>query len=148
MADVVDKAARSQMMSGIRGKNTKPELLVRYALHRHGFRYRLHDRTVSGTPDMIFRKYRAVIFINGCFWHMHSCHLFKWPSTNSDFWSNKISNNYNRDKLTKEKLLAEGWRILYIWECALKGKTKLSMEHITKVTAEWLVSDSKFLEIP
>lgn len=135
-------------MSGIRGKNTKPELLVRYALHRHGFRYRLHDRTVSGTPDMIFRKYRAVIFINGCFWHMHSCHLFKWPSTNSDFWSNKISNNYNRDKLTKEKLLAEGWRILYIWECALKGKTKLSMEHITKVTAEWLVSDSKFLEIP
>lgn len=90
MADVVTPEKRSKMMSGIQGKNTKPELTIRKGLHALGFRYRLHGKTLPGKPDLVFPKYKAVIFIHGCFWHAHHCHLFKWPSTRVDFWQEKI----------------------------------------------------------
>jgi DNA mismatch endonuclease, patch repair protein len=97
MADIVPKAKRSEMMAGIRGKNTRPEMLVRRALHAHGYRFRLHRKDLPGKPDIVLPKYRAVIFVHGCFWHGHDCHLFKWPKTREDFWIQKIKNNQERD---------------------------------------------------
>nr|WP_307190518.1 very short patch repair endonuclease [Bathymodiolus platifrons methanotrophic gill symbiont] len=90
---MVSRKKRSQMMAGIKGKDTKPELLIRKALHKKGFRYKLHDKSLSGKPDMVFPRYKSLIFINGCFWHGHDCHLFKWPSSKSEFWKEKITKN-------------------------------------------------------
>lgn len=126
MVDVVDKATRSRMMSGIRSKNTKPEKLIRSALHRHGFRFRLNQTSLPGKPDLVFRKYRAVIFIHGCFWHGHNCDLFKWPSSNSAFWRNKIERNRANDIEVIAALKKSGWRVMVIWECALKGKVQMT----------------------
>jgi len=131
------------MMSGIRGKNTKPELLIRKALFAKGFRYRLHDRQLPGKPDLVFPKYHAVIFIHGCFWHGHDCHLFKWPSTRSEFWKTKINRNREVDTQNYKKLKEDGWRILTIWECAIKGKTKLSLEKIVDASETWLKEGKK-----
>ena len=138
MVDVVDKKTRSRMMSGIRGKDTKPELLIRKALFAKGFRYRLHDRRLPGKPDLVFPKYDAVIFIHGCFWHGHDCHLFKWPSTRPEFWKNKINRNREVDERNYKKIKEDGWRILTIWECAIKGKTRLSLEKIVDASEKWL----------
>lgn len=138
MPDIVSHETRSRMMAGIRGKDTKPELVVRRALHRIGFRYNLHDKRLSGKPDMSFPRYRAVIQVNGCFWHKHNCHLFKWPSTRKDFWKNKIKGNREKDIKNMEALENEGWRVLTIWECALKGKTRLPLEKVIKEAATWL----------
>ena len=107
-------------MSGIRGTDTKPELVLRRGLHQLGFRYRLHDRRLPGTPDLVFPRYNAVIFVNGCFWHGHDCHLFRWPKTREKFWKSKITGNMQRDTRNWGLLEAEGWRILVVWECALK----------------------------
>ncbi len=127
-------------MAGIRGKDTKPELVIRKALHWHGFRYRLHDKRLPGKPDMVFPRYRAVILVNGCFWHRHGCHLFKWPSTRKEFWRNKIKRNREKDAENMEALERAGWRALTIWECALKGKTRLSPEDVMEKATSWLVS--------
>lgn len=129
------------MMSGIRGKNTKPELLVRKALHKRGFRYRLHCTGLPGKPDLCFPKHRAVIFVHGCFWHGHDCHLFKWPSTRPDFWRAKIARNREADATSREKLLAEGWRVGVVWECALKGRTRLPFDAVVDSLAISLQSD-------
>ena len=126
------------MMSGIRGKDTIPELLIRKALFAKGFRYRLHDRRLPGKPDLVFPKYDAVIFIHGCFWHGHDCHLFKWPSTRPEFWKNKINRNREVDERNYKKIKEDGWRILTIWECAIKGKTRLSLEKIVDASEKWL----------
>jgi DNA mismatch endonuclease, patch repair protein len=120
MADVVDVETRSRMMSGIRSKNTKPELLLRSMLHRKGFRFRLHARNLPGTPDMVLAKFSAVIFVHGCFWHGHECPVFKWPKTREAFWREKISRNQNNDSKAVEALIAAGWRVAVIWECALR----------------------------
>ena len=127
-------------MAGIRAKDTKPELFIRKALHAKGFRYRLHDRRLPGKPDMSFPKYRAVILVNGCFWHGHDCHLFKWPSTRQEFWRRKITRNRQKDEETRQALKAGGWRVVYdSRECALKGKTRLDPDegdrHNRKVVA-------------
>lgn len=115
--DVVDKATRSRMMSGIRGKDTKPELLVRSQLHRKGLRYRLHAK-LPGKPDLVFPKYRTVVFVHGCFWHRHeSCHYTTTPKSNADFWQRKFVANVKRDALVQEKLTALGWRVLVVWGC-------------------------------
>jgi DNA mismatch endonuclease, patch repair protein len=140
MADVVSPETRSRMMAGIRGKDTKPELAIRRALHKQGFRYRLHDRNLPGKPDMSFPRYKAVIMVNGCFWHRHDCHLFKWPSSRRQFWRNKINRNSVRDEVNMEALVRSGWRILAIWECALKGKTRLCLESVVEEAASWLVT--------
>mgnify|MGYP001813680444 FL=1 len=123
MADVVDRKTRSRMMSGIRGKNTRPELLIRKGLHARGFRFRLHDKRLPGKPDLVLPKYSAVIFVHGCFWHGHDCHLFKWPQSRREFWRKKITRNKVKDAESYVSLKKEGWYILTIWECALKGRT-------------------------
>lgn len=147
MADIVSAAVRSQMMSGIRSTNTKPELVLRKGLHRLGFRYRLHDRSLPGSPDLVLPKYRAVIFAHGCFWHGHDCHLFKWPSTRTEFWTAKINRNREVDAVAITALQAAGWRVATVWECALKGRTRLPLEDVIEVCAGWLRSDQPTLEV-
>jgi len=125
-------------MSGIRGKDTKPEITVRKGLHARGFRYRLHDKTVAGKPDLILPRYRAAIFVHGCFWHQHGCHLFKMPSTRREFWMEKLAANRKRDAKVRTALLNSGWRILTIWECALKGRTRLEFSDVIDVASAWI----------
>lgn len=146
MTDVVDPATRSRMMSGIRGKNTKPELVIRKELHKLGFRFRLHDKKLPGNPDLVLRKYNAVIFVNGCFWHRHECYLFKWPKTRPEFWKEKINKNHENDKQALEKLAALNWRVCVVWECALKGKSRDLPSVVNKITG-WLPGKKTFLEI-
>ncbi len=146
MTDVVDPATRSRMMSGIRGKNTKPELVIRKELHKLGFRFRLHDKKLPGNPDLVLRKYNAVIFVNGCFWHRHECYLFKWPKTRPEFWREKINKNHENDKQALEKLAALNWRVCVVWECALKGKSRDLPSVVNKITG-WLPGKKTFLEI-
>lgn len=131
--DVLSAEQRSFNMSRIRGRDTRPEMLVRRALHAKGFRYRLHDRKLPGTPDLIFPKYGAVIFVHGCFWHAHDCDLFTWPSIRKEFWEEKIGRNRERDRLALQRLQESGWRTLVIWECALKRQEISAVaNHATK----------------
>lgn len=148
MADVVDQETRSRMMSGIQGKNTKPELQIRSALHRRGFRFRVHYEKLPGKPDIALPKYRALILIHGCFWHGHGCHLFKWPKTNSEFWRQKIEGNANRDRRRLTLYRQSGWRTLIIWECALKGSGKLETENLQDHIENWIISETLYSEIP
>lgn len=147
MADIVSPEVRSRMMSGIRGANTKPELLIRKGLHRLGFRFRLHDRRLPGRPDLVLPKYNAAIFVHGCFWHGHSCHLFKAPTTRAQFWQAKVERNRQVDARAQNALAAAGWRQAVIWECSLKGRTRLSRDVLLNRCANWLRSDRKKLEI-
>ena len=126
------------MMSGIRGKDTKPELVIRKALFAKGFRYRLHDKRLPGKPDLVLPKYHAVIFIHGCCRHGHDCHLFKWPSTRPQFWKKKITRNRENDTRKYRELNDKGWYILTIWECAIKGRTRLPLEKVIEKTVRWL----------
>ncbi len=120
MTDAVDAATRSRMMAGIKGKNTLPELFLRKALHSMGFRYRLGGQGLPGNPDIVFSKRRAVIFVNGCFWHRHECKYFKWPATNPQFWREKLNGNVHRDASVTDELQSKGWTVLTVWECELK----------------------------
>jgi DNA mismatch endonuclease (patch repair protein) len=147
MADIVSSEKRSQMMAGIKGKNTTPELVVRKALHKKGFRYRINVKNLPGKPDIVFSKYRAVLFVNGCFWHGHDCHLFKWPSSRADFWKNKITRNQEVDQIAIKKLLADRWRVGVIWECSLRGKRKRSFDYIVEETVKWLLSQNETFQI-
>jgi DNA mismatch endonuclease (patch repair protein) len=146
MADVVDSKTRSRMMSGIRGKNTKPEILIRSLLHRNGYRFRIHQNNLPGQPDITLKKYQAVIFVHGCFWHRHLCHLFKWPKTRPDFWREKINKNFLNDQKVIKKLISSGWRICIVWECSLKGVHKNLTATICKLE-KWLNSEEQFMEI-
>jgi DNA mismatch endonuclease (patch repair protein) len=148
MVDIVDKKTRSRMMSGIRGRNTLPEMLIRRALHARGFRYRLHDKTLPGKPDLVFPRYRAVIEIRGCFWHRHDCHLFRWPATRKEFWRKKINGNAQRDKKNLLLLNEAGWRVLVIWECALKGNNWHYHEGLFNSVQEWLLHGKDNNQIP
>lgn len=134
-------------MSSIRGKNTKPELVLRKGLHRLGFRFRLHDRRLPGKPDIVLPKYRAVIFAHGCFWHGHHCHLFKWPSTRKEYWQRKIKRNRELDNVHITNLLEQDWRVCIVWECTIKGKYRLPEETVIQACSEWLVSESSYIEI-
>jgi DNA mismatch endonuclease, patch repair protein len=121
MADVHNKQTRSYNMSRIRSKNTKPELLVRRMLHAQGFRYKLHDKKLPGKPDIVLPKYKTIIFIHGCFWHGHAnCKYFKVPKTRTEWWLNKINSNKANDEKAIKLLKKEGWKIITVWECALK----------------------------
>lgn len=123
--DVHDKKTRSYNMSRIKGKNTKPEEIVRKYLFSKGFRYRKNDKRLPGTPDIVLPKYKTVIFVNGCFWHGHKdCRYFVVPKTNTDFWLNKINTNIERDKRKQEALKELGWNVIVVWECELKSQTK------------------------
>lgn len=146
MVDVVDSATRSRMMSGIRGRNTRPEILIRSLLHRHGFRFRLHVRDLPGKPDIVLPRYNAVVFVHGCFWHGHDCRLFKWPGTRPDFWREKIGRNQANDSRAREALLAIGWRVGIVWECALRGAGK-NTEGVAQSLADWLRGDTPLIEV-
>jgi DNA mismatch endonuclease (patch repair protein) len=147
MADIVSKEKRSQMMSGIRAINTKPELAIRKALHRLGYRYKLHDWSLPGKPDLVFPRYKAVIEIHGCFWHGHGCSLFKQPSSNVEFWNQKIRSNQIRDKKNAESLQKLGWRVLIVWECAIRGAKRKNLEEISNICSNWLRSKTKVAEL-
>lgn len=118
------------MMAGIGPANTKPELLLRKGLHALGWRYRLHDRRLPGRPDLVFPGRKAVIFVNGCFWHGHDCHLFRWPQSRAEFWRDKIGTNILRDRRTRQELAALGWRVAEVWECTLKGRERRPLEEV------------------
>ncbi len=134
MADVVDRATRSRMMSGIRGRNTRPELLVRRYLHAEGFRYRLHARHLPGTPDIVLPRYRAVIFVHGCFWHRHEgCQYAYRPKSNTEFWEAKLSANAARDARSVDSLAALGWSVFIVWECDTSPAT---LSHIGRLIRE------------
>lgn len=119
MTDVVDRKTRSRMMSGIKGRDTAPELAVRSFLHRSGLRFRLHGRNLPGRPDLVFPKYRTVLFVHGCFWHRHGrCRYASTPATNRVFWERKFAANVERDHRVRLQLRKMGWRVLVVWECA------------------------------
>ena len=123
MSDTVSKERRSEIMSHVKSSNTKPEIVVRKYLFANGFRYRLNDKKLAGKPDIRLTKYKIVIFVNGCFWHGHeNCKIYVMPKTNAQFWQDKIDKNVARDKKNIETLKNEGWEVLTIWECQLKGK--------------------------
>lgn len=145
MADVVDKATRSRMMSGIRSKDTQPELLVRSGLHSLGFRYRLHAAGIPGKPDLVLPKYHALILIHGCFWHSHDCRYFKLPSTNRQFWKKKLAANQKRDERVLLQQMALGWRVLIIWECAIRvANSSSSLGSVIGELATWLHGSSRY----
>lgn len=144
---IVDKQTRSKMMATIREKNTKPAITVRSLLHRQGFRFRIHDKSLPGTPDVVFKKYKAVLFIHGCYWHRHDgCILASTPKQNKEFWVNKFNATVIRDGIIYFKLKKLGWRVAVIWECAIRDKTHLP-DHINTLTG-WLKSESEYIEIP
>ncbi len=122
MADNHSKEVRSMNMSHIRSTNSKPEEIVRKYLFSKGLRYRKNVRTLPGKPDIVLRKYKTVIFVNGCFWHKHDCGRFVMPSSNTDYWTKKINGNVERDKANTKLLELQGWKVLVIWECQLKKK--------------------------
>lgn len=124
MTDVHTPEGRSRNMQAIRGKNTSPELLLRKLLFSRGFRYRLHVKNLPGTPDIVLPKHRTAIFVHGCFWHGHDCHLFTLPQTRRDFWTAKISTNQQRDQRDISALRSAGWRVICVWECAIRGRLK------------------------
>jgi DNA mismatch endonuclease (patch repair protein) len=145
MTDIVDSVTRSRMMSGIRGRNTKPEVVIRSLLHRRGFRFRLHVRDLPGKPDIVRPRYHAVIFVNGCFWHGHDCPFFKWPSTRPEFWREKIERNHANDFEATGAMLGAGWRVGIVWECAIRGAQK-DIDGVAQSLADWLRSSSPFIE--
>lgn len=135
-------------MAAIKGKDTRPEMAVRKGLHALGFRYRLHDGALPGRPDLVFPKHEAVVFIHGCFWHGHEgCEHFRMPKTRRRFWQEKISGNIERDSRTLETLKSDGWRVMVVWECALRGKGRMPEDKLFSSMQRWLVSKSPFREV-
>ena len=146
MTDIVDQQTRSRMMSGIRGKNTKPELALRRALHARGFRFRLHSGKVHGRPDLVLPKHRAVVFVHGCFWHRHEgCRYTTTPATRPEFWQTKFDANVARDSAVRAKLLEDGWRVATVWECALRKPEQVAVA--TDRLSEWLLTVGTTLEL-
>lgn len=138
--DVLTPEQRRLNMSRIRGRNTKPELQLRRGLHKIGFRFQLHVPTLPGKPDLVFPKYRAVLFVQGCFWHGHNCPMFKLPTTRASFWRDKISANRARDQRSIGELKLAGWRVLMVWECALRGPARLPFDQVLSRCAEFIRS--------
>jgi DNA mismatch endonuclease (patch repair protein) len=146
--DVLTIEQRRLNMSRIKARDTKPELVLRRALHANGFRYRLHVRDLPGCPDLVFPKHKVVAFVHGCFWHGHRCHLFKLPKTNRGFWKKKIEGNLSRDKRQIKLLQVNGWRVLTVWECALKGSGRMPVNEVEELSGRFIKSKkAKCLEI-
>lgn len=142
MTDIVDKRTRSRMMSNIRAINTKPELHIRKLLHRCGLRFRIHRADLPGRPDIVLTRYRAVVFVHGCFWHGHCCPSFKIPSTNCEFWQAKIDYNRENDCRAVAALATLGWRTAIVWECAIKGRRRIDNSAILSTIQAWLESNN------
>ena len=144
MVDRVDKRTRSHIMAKVPSENTRPEYALRKGLFHLGLRYRLHDKRLPGKPDLTFPRYRAAIFVNGCFWHWHGCRGSRLPLDNAEYWTAKIARNQQRDTENYERLLGRGWRVLIVWECALVNER---LNDTVIKAKEWLHSDSKFAVI-
>lgn len=147
MADTVDSSTRSRIMAAIKGRNTKPELLIRSLLHKNGFRFRLHVKDLPGKPDIVLPRYRSVIFVHGCFWHGHqNCQFFRLPATHTEFWQAKILRNQSNDSKVVKLLLASNWRVCIVWECSIMGAKK-DPQKVVSTIADWLSGSQPFLEI-
>ena len=150
MPDILTKSQRHQCMSHIRGKNTKPEILVRKGLHARGFRFRLHNKKLPGSPDVVLPKYGVAIMVNGCFWHRHKgCRYATKPKTNVEFWETKIARNRHRDEVTNAHLEALGWHVITVWECELRGKSIVAsrLDALAEEIREAGVAKSKLKEL-
>lgn len=133
MIDTIDKANRSLLMANVKGKNTAPELLVRKRLHRLGFRFALHDKKLSGRPDLVLPRHQAVVFVHGCFWHRHSsCAYATTPATRAEFWFDKFQKNVERDARNISKLKEQGWRVFVVWECGLKHEPEKILKKLAR----------------
>jgi DNA mismatch endonuclease (patch repair protein) len=130
MTDVHTTEQRRRNMAAVRSRNTGPEMLIRRGLHGRGFRYSLHHKKLPGHPDIVLTKYKAVMFVHGCFWHGHGCRLFRWPASRPEFWRAKILRNRQVDAQALAALRAAGWRVLTVWECALKGKDRRPFDEV------------------
>ncbi len=140
MVDVLTPEQRRLNMSRIKGRNTKPELLIRKALHARGLRYRLHRGDLPGKPDIVLSGYRAVVFVHGCFWHAHKCSLAKLPETSASFWRQKIDGNAVRDERAITELRANGWRVGVVWECAVRGPSRQNLTLLTDRLVKFIQS--------
>jgi DNA mismatch endonuclease (patch repair protein) len=144
--DTVSRTVRSRIMASVRTKNTGPELRLRQALHHLGLRFRLHSRRLPGSADIVLPKFKAVIFVHGCFWHAHGCRLSTVPATRKSFWREKFAANLARDVRNTEMLLESGWRVITVWQCTLQPAAKCSVT-AAKI-AKWLLGRKKHLQIP
>lgn len=142
--DKLTPQKRSENMGKIRSVNTKPEVVVRKFLYSKGFRYRLHSSELPGKPDIVLPKYKAIVQINGCFWHKHECKFMRIPLSNSDYWENKLKRNSDRDARNNGLLVEQGWRVLIVWECAIKYASKESLKKTLEGIENWLKSDAEF----
>lgn len=134
-------------MRAIRARNTRPELQLRRSLHAAGLRYKLHDKNLPGAPDLVFPKHRAVVFVHGCFWHLHGCRYSKMPSTRAAFWQEKLTLNRERDRRVRTELFDSGWRVGVVWECALRNSST-GAESVAAIVANWLRGRASELDIP
>jgi DNA mismatch endonuclease, patch repair protein len=147
MADRLTPEQRRLNMSRVRARDTRPELVVRSMLHRAGFRYRLHRSDLPGRPDVALPRHRVAVFVHGCFWHGHDCSLFRMPTTRTEFWTAKIEGNRRRDAAALAALADAGWRSLWLWECALRGRGRLAPDDLTGRMAGFIAGDGQFAEV-
>ena len=143
MADIISPERRSALMSRIRGKDSRIELEVRHGLHALGFRYRLGGAGLPGRPDIVMSKYQTVVFIHGCFWHQHDCHLFRLPKTRTGFWKAKVDANRSRDQQAEARLVELGWHVETVWECWLRGQAPAHRNEVILALARRIRSRSK-----
>lgn len=147
MADVHSQAIRSKNMRAIRNQDTAIEQRIALILKDRGFTYRVQDKALPGRPDFVLPAETAIIFVHGCFWHRHHCYLFKMPATRTEFWSGKINSNVERDRRYVEQLREGGWKVLIVWECALRGKLQLQDSALIERLEEWLLAATDSSEI-
>lgn len=147
MADVHSQAIRSKNMRAIRNQDTAIEQRIALILKDRGFSYRVQDKALPGRPDFVLPAEKAIIFVHGCFWHRHHCYLFKMPATRTEFWSGKINSNVERDRRYVEQLREGGWKVLIVWECALRGKLQLEDSALIERLEEWLLAATDSSEI-
>lgn len=145
--DVLSAEQRKLNMRSIKGRDTKPELIIRHGLHALGLRYRLHDAKLAGRPDLVFSKYKVAVFVHGCFWHGHNCPMFQLPATRAEFWRSKISKNRQRDVKAHNALIESGWRVLTVWECSLKGRGKILFSSVLQESKDFILGGESDLEI-
>ena len=135
------------MMAAVKSRDTAPELTVRTALHRRGFRYRKNVAGLPGKPDLVFAKYGAVVLVHGCFWHGHDCGMYRLPGTRTEFWREKAESNRRRDREVRETLCETGWRCLTVWECALRGPERRGLDEVIDEIAGWLAGGGRLADV-
>lgn len=146
--DTVDRRTRSRIMASVRQRHTGPEILLRSTLHRAGLRYLLHNTKLPGSPDLVFPRYRAVIFVHGCYWHAHGCYRSTIPKSRREFWHKKFENNRKRDERNITLLHWENWRVMVVWECVLVGKLAFPSGEVPTHILAWLKGTDSYGELP